>query len=87
MKVGIKLDVIIESPKGIDVDMKTGLKTMEGVADATNCIATAILLSFVPKKQNHKNEIKTSLKSILQNFQRIVLWITYRPLRGYFLLN
>lgn len=57
----INLDVVIDTPEP-SVDMKTGLDSLQGISDATRCIAEAILTERVPEKQHYKGKVRTTLK-------------------------
>lgn len=59
--MSINLDVVIDTPEQ-SIDMKTGLETLQGVSDATRCIAEAILTDNAPQKLSHKGKVRTSLK-------------------------
>lgn len=60
-RMPIDFDVVINTPED-SVDMKTGLDTLQGVSDATRCIAEAILCERVPERQTHKARVRTQLK-------------------------
>ena len=57
----INLDVVIDTPEH-SVDMKAGLDSLQGVSDASRCIAEAILTERVPEKLHHKGKVRTTLK-------------------------
>lgn len=57
----INLDVVIDTPEH-SVDMKAGLDSLQGISDATRCIAESILTEQVPEKQHHKGKVRTTLK-------------------------
>ena len=59
--MSINFDVVIDTPEN-SVDMKSGLDTLQGVSDATCCIAEVILTEKTPKRQTHKRKIRTTLK-------------------------
>jgi hypothetical protein len=59
--MSINFDVVIDTPEH-SVDMKSGLDTLQGVSDATCCIAEVILTENTPKRQTHKRKIRTTLK-------------------------
>jgi hypothetical protein len=59
--MSINLDVVIGTSE-YEVDMKAGLDTMQGVSDATCCIAEGVLTEKVPKRQTHKRKVRTTLK-------------------------
>ncbi|CAB3718189.1 hypothetical protein A9G00_38280 [Achromobacter xylosoxidans] len=55
------LDVVIETPQH-EVDMKTGLDTLQGSSDAIRYISESILTKQVPERLNHKSKVRTLLK-------------------------
>jgi hypothetical protein len=57
----LNLDVVIGSPEE-SVDMKSGLDTLQGVSDVARCIAETLLTGKVPERQNHKSDVRTTLK-------------------------
>lgn len=57
----INMDVVIDTPEN-SVDMKTGLTSLQGLSDATRCIAETILTERVPERQHHKSKVRTTLK-------------------------
>jgi hypothetical protein len=59
--MSINLDVVIDTPED-SVDMKAGLDSLQGVSDATRCIAEAVLTEKTPKRQSHTGKVRTSLK-------------------------
>ena len=59
--MSINLDVIIDTPDN-SVDMKSGLNTLQGVSDATRCIAETVLTEKTPKRLSHKGKVRTTLK-------------------------
>lgn len=59
--MSIELDLIIDSADE-SVDMKSGLESMQGVSDAVRRTAEAILSGKTPKRQSHKDSVRTSLK-------------------------
>jgi hypothetical protein len=59
--MSVNFDVVIDTQEH-SVDMKSGLYTLQGVSDATCCIAEVILTEKTPKRQTHKRKIRTTLK-------------------------
>jgi hypothetical protein len=60
--MSLNLDIVMDTDD-YSVDMKTGLETLQGVSDATRCIAETILTeSAPPKRQHHKGNVRTTLK-------------------------
>lgn len=59
--MAINFDVVIESPL-YEVDMKTGLDTLQGVSDATRTIAETLLTGKVPQRKTSKSNVRTMLK-------------------------
>ncbi|WJN58536.1 hypothetical protein [Pseudomonas sp. SO81] len=57
----INFDVVIESPD-YEIDMKSGLDTMQGVSDATRTIGETLLLGKVPERISPKSSVRTTLK-------------------------
>lgn len=57
----LNLDVVIDTEEHT-VDMKAGLDSLQGVSDATRCIAEAILTERTPHRQSHKGKVRTNLK-------------------------
>lgn len=59
----IPLDLVIETPPLVhQVDMKTGLDTMQGISDAVRTIAETVVNKKIPEKKGPKNKIRTSMK-------------------------
>ena len=46
----------------ITVCMKSALDSLQGVSDATRCIAEAVLTERTPQRQTHKGKVRTTLK-------------------------
>lgn len=63
--MAINFDVIIETPD-YEVDMKTGLDTLQGVSDATRTIAETLLTGKVPQRKNSKSNVRTMLKKTFE---------------------
>ena len=42
--------------------MKSGLESLQGVSDASRCIAETLLKGIMPERQNHKSSVRTTLK-------------------------
>lgn len=59
--MAINFDVVIETPD-YEVDMKTGLDTLQGVSDATRTIAETLLTGNVPQRKTSKSNVRTMLK-------------------------
>lgn len=59
--MSLNLDVVIDT-KEQSVDMKAGLETLQGVSDATRCIAETILTEKLPKRLWHKDKVRTTLR-------------------------
>lgn len=57
----INFDVIIDTPE-YEVDMKSGLDTLQGVSDATLIIAETLVTGRVPKRKTYKSDVRTTLK-------------------------
>lgn len=73
----INFEVLINTPE-YEVDMKSGLDTMQGISDATQIIGEALLSGRVPEKITAKRSVRTTLKksfkgSYGQNFRLDVL--------------
>lgn len=58
----ISLDVVIDTPE-YEVDMKSGLETLQGVSDASRCIAETLVTKKVPQRQTSKSNVRTTLKN------------------------
>jgi len=54
-------DVVIGTPD-YEVDMKSGLDTLQGVSDTTRTIAEALLTGEVPQRKTAKSDVRTTLK-------------------------
>ncbi|RRW64345.1 hypothetical protein PS619_04535 [Pseudomonas fluorescens] len=63
--MAINFDVVIETPD-YEVDMKTGLDTLQGVSDATRTIAETLLTGKVPQRKNSKSNVRTMLKKTFE---------------------
>lgn len=63
--MSLNFDVIVDTPEH-SIDMKTGLDTLQGVSEATRCIAETLLNGQVAKRLSHKSKVRTMLK---QNFK------------------
>jgi hypothetical protein len=59
--MSINFDVVINTSDD-SVDMKSGLDTLQGVSDATRCIAETLLSGRVPERQTHKAKVRTQMK-------------------------
>jgi len=59
--MAINFDVVIDTPD-YEVDMKTGLDTLQGVSDATRTIAETVLTGRVPQRKTYKSDVRTTLK-------------------------
>lgn len=57
----INLEVLVDSPE-YEIDMKSGLETLQGVSDATRCIAEALVTGKVPQRQRGTTGVRTILK-------------------------
>lgn len=58
----IDLDVVIDSPD-YSVEMKAGLKTLQGSSDAIRIIAETVLSGKIPGRKTFKGKVKTILKA------------------------
>lgn len=59
--MSINFDVVIATPE-YEVDMKTGLETLQGVSDASRCIAETLVTGKVPQRQTKNSSVRTTLK-------------------------
>lgn len=57
----INFDVVVETPE-YEVDMKTGLETLQGVSDASRFIAETLLTGHVPHRLTRASSVRTTLK-------------------------
>lgn len=57
----INFDVTIGTPE-YEVDMKSGLDTLQGVSDATRTIGETLLTGKVPQRKTYKSDVRTTLK-------------------------
>lgn len=57
----INFDVVVEN-SAYEIDMKTGLETLQGVSDASRCIAETLLTGSVPERQTKRESVRTTLK-------------------------
>lgn len=57
----INLDIVIDTAQ-YEVDMKSGLDTMQGISDATRIIGETLLLGRVPERITAKSSVRTTLK-------------------------
>ncbi|WP_454833372.1 hypothetical protein [Pseudomonas veronii] len=57
----INLDIVIDTAE-YEVDMKSGLDTMQGISDATRIIGETLLLGKVPERITAKSSVRTTLK-------------------------
>lgn len=60
--MAIDLDVIIESPE-YSVEMKSGLKTLQGSSDAIRTITETVLSGTIPERRTFKGKVRTLLKA------------------------
>lgn len=59
----IELDLVIDTPPSInEVDMKSGLDTMQGISDAVRTISETAITKKMPEKKSSKNKIRTTMK-------------------------
>lgn len=56
----INLDLVIDSPEN-EVDMKSALKTMEGISEASGVISEAVLDENFHQRQTSKRKVRTIL--------------------------
>ena len=62
----ISLDLIINTPPTVhQVDMKTGLDTMQGISDAVRTITETVVNQKIPEKKSSKNKIRTNMKNTI----------------------
>ncbi len=59
--MSLNMDVLIESPE-YEIDMKTGLETLQGISEATRYTAETLITGKVPKKKSYKSSVRTNLK-------------------------
>ncbi|EHU2374531.1 DUF7946 domain-containing protein [Acinetobacter baumannii] len=60
----IPLDLVIETPSTVhQVDMKTGLDTMQGISDSIRTITETIVNKKIPEKKSARNKIRTNMKN------------------------
>ena len=57
----VDLDVIIDSPD-YSVEMKAGLKTLQGSSDAIRIITETVLTGNIPERKTFKGKVRTLLK-------------------------
>jgi hypothetical protein len=57
----INFDVVIDTPE-YEVDMKSGLDTMQGISDATQIIGETLLTGEVPERITARRRVRTTLK-------------------------
>lgn len=57
----INFDIVIDTPE-YEVDMKSGLDTMQGVSDATQIIGETLLTGEVPERITARRSVRTTLK-------------------------
>ncbi|GKS08433.1 hypothetical protein PSTH1771_25475 [Pseudomonas syringae pv. theae] len=57
----VNLDIVIDTAE-YEVDMKSGLDTMQGISDATRMIGETLLLGKVPERITAKSSVRTTLK-------------------------
>lgn len=63
----IDLDLVIDTPKDVhEVDMKTGLHTMQGISDTVRTITETVLLGDIPEKKTINNPVRTSMKNTFE---------------------
>lgn len=66
MDYSLDLDLLINTPDKVhEVDMKTGLSTMQGISDAVRTIAETVVTKNIPEKKSPKNKIRTSMKNTI----------------------
>jgi hypothetical protein len=58
----VDLDVVIDSPE-YSVEMKSGLKTLQGASDAIRTISETVLSGNIPERKTFKGKVKTLLKA------------------------
>lgn len=58
----VDLDVVIESPE-YSVEMKAGLKTLQGSSDALRMISETVLSGTIPERKTFKGKVRTLLKA------------------------
>ena len=58
----VDLDVIIDSPD-YSVEMRSGLKTLQGSSDAVRTISETVLAGKIPERKTFKGKVRTVLKS------------------------
>jgi len=64
--MAISLDLIINTPPTVhQVDMKTGLDTMQGISDAVRTITETVVNQKIPEKKSSKNKIRTNMKNTI----------------------
>ncbi|MBT9237834.1 hypothetical protein KKQ11_18560 [Pseudomonas sp. MG-2] len=59
--MSVNFELIIDTP-GFEVDMKSGLTTLQGISDATRTIAETLLTEKVPERLTSKSNVRTLLK-------------------------
>lgn len=57
----INFDVVIDTPE-YEVDMKSGLDTMQGISDATQIIGETLLTGEIPERITARRSVRTTLK-------------------------
>jgi len=57
----INFELMIDTPS-FEVDMKSGLTTLQGISDATRTIAETLLTEKVPERLTSKSSVRTLLK-------------------------
>ncbi|WP_313328493.1 hypothetical protein [Stutzerimonas balearica] len=55
------MDVLIESPD-YEIDMKAGLETLQGISEATRCVAETLITGKVPQRKSYRSSVRTNLK-------------------------
>jgi len=58
----VDLDVVIDSPD-YSVEMKAGLKTLQGSSDAIRTISETVLSGNIPERKTFKGKVRTLLKA------------------------
>ena len=59
--MSINFDVVIDTEEH-EVDMKSGLDTLQGISEATRLISETVLTEHVPQRLSHKSNVRTTLK-------------------------
>jgi hypothetical protein len=60
--MALDLDVLIDSPD-YSIEMKAGLKTLQGASDSISTISETILTGNVPERKTYKGKVRTRLKA------------------------